>query len=225
MANSLADSGNAVGQGVTDALRNVVSGVPDILVAVVVLLVGVVVASIMKTVVVKVLQSIRIKPLSERLGLNRIFESRVDAVGLIGDLVKWFFVIVFLIQALNIAHLDQVSEIVRNILDYVPNVLAAAALVFVGAVVADLTSRVVRDAAMVLGGTTATLLSSLTRYSIWVVVILTGLEQLRIETQFLNTLFIAIAAMLALAGGLAFGLGGRDVAKDILEGVRKNLKK
>ncbi len=215
-----------VRHGVTDALHRVINGIPQIVEAILVLIVGIIIAAIAKAIVVRIfrgLSSLKLKPWTDRVGLGRVFETRIDLATLLGDLVKWFFVVVFLLQALSVAHLQQVSDIVRQLLGYVPNVLAAAAVVFVGAVIADLTSRVVKDAAQVLGGGTASLLSALTRYSIWAVVIFTALAQLGVNTTFLDRLFTAIVVMLALAGGLAFGLGGRDLARDTLDNMRKSL--
>jgi small-conductance mechanosensitive channel len=149
----------------------------------------------------------------------------LDLVNLLGDLVKWFFIIVFLLQALSIAHLQRVTDLVQHVLGYVPNVLAAAALLFVGFVVADLTGRLVLNTARAIGANTARLLSDGSRYTIMAVVSFTALAQLGVNTVFLERLFTAIVAMLALAGGLAFGLGGRDTAKDVLDRVRGSFER
>jgi len=185
----------------------------------------VIVAAIMKTVVIRVLKAIKVKPLTDKVGLNKVFNTKIDLVNLAGDLVKWFFIVVFLMQALSIAHLQQVNDVVNHLLGYIPQVLAAAALVFVGAVIADLASRVASETAKVAGGVASTLIGSVVKYSIWVVVIFTALAQLGINTLFLDRLFTAIVVMLAIAGGLAFGLGGRDMAKDLLDKAKSGLKK
>jgi hypothetical protein len=216
---------DSVRTGVGDAVHNVVVAVPDVLAALVVMLVGVVVAVVLKNLVVRVLRMVNVKNITQSVGLEKVFPGKYDFVELLGDLVKWFFMVVFLLQALKIAHLDQVSDIVSKLLAYVPNVLVAAAVVFVGAVVADLTSRVVLNAARAVGASTARLLADVAKYAILGVVTFTALAQLGVNTLFLDRLFTAIVVMLALAGGLAFGLGGQTVAKDVLETVRKSFKK
>lgn len=215
----------SVRAGVSEALHKVIVAVPDILAAILVLLIGVVVAGVLKAIVVRVLRAVKIKPIADRVGLQRIFPGKFDLVELVGDLVKWFFIIVFLLQALTIAHLQQVNDIVQHLLAYVPNVLAAAVLVLVGFVVADLTSRLVLNAARAVGANTARLLADMTKYAILGVVTFTVLAQLGVNTLFLDRLFTAIVVSLALAAGLAFGLGGRDLAKDLLDGVRSSFKR
>jgi hypothetical protein len=215
----------SVREGVGEAVRKVVVAVPDILAAVVVLVIGVVVAVVLKGVVVRLLRAVNIKNLTKSLNVDKVFPGNYDFTELLGDLVKWFFIIVFLLQALKIAHLDRVDDLVTKLLNYVPNVLVAIAVVLIGAVVADLTSRVVMNAARAVGATTARLLSDVAKYSILGVVSFTALAQLGVNTLFLDRLFTAIVVMLALAGGLAFGLGGKDAAKDVVDTLRKSFKK
>lgn len=213
-----------VRDGVGEATRKVIVAVPDILAAVVVFLVGVIVASVLKTVVVRVLKAVRIKPYTDRVGLNQVFTGKFDFAELVGDLVKWFFIVVFLLQALTIAHLEQASDVVQDLLAYVPNVLVAAVLVFVGFVVADLTRRVVVDAARAAGSGAASVMGDVAKYAILTLVTFTALAQLGVNTLFLDRLFTALAAMVAVAGGISFGLGGQDAARDTVEKFRKSFK-
>lgn len=225
MSSSVSDWVSSVRTGVSDALRQTFSYLPHLLGALVVLLIGVIVAFILKAIVVRVLRAIKIKPYLDRIGMSQVFPGRYDFVELVGDLVKWFFVIVFLLQALAIAGILAAGGLVQGLVSYLPNVVAAAALVFVGGIVADLFSRLVAGTVQVVGSAGANFLGNLTRYTVWVVVLFTALAQLRVNTIFLDRLFTAIVAMLALAGGIAFGLGGRDTAKDTLDFLRKNLQR
>lgn len=222
---SLTNIGNSVRDGVGEALQRVIAVIPDVLAALVVLLIGVIVAAVLKSAVVRLLGAVKLGKVSQRLGVNRVFPGEYNVVELVGDLVKWFFIIVFLLQALTIVHLEQVNEVVSDLLGYVPNVLTAAVVVFVGFVVADLVARLVKDAARVVGSNAANILSEISKYSILVLVTFTALAQLGVNTVFLDRLFTAIVAMLALAGGLAFGLGGRDTAADVLASLRKSMQR
>lgn len=222
---SVQSTADSVRNGVGDALHNVIVYIPDFIAALVVLLFGVIVAYVLKAVIVRVLRMVKLGSMVKRTHLNDVFPGSFDVVELLGDLVKWFFIIVFLLQALTVAHLLQVGGLVQGLLNYVPSVVAAAVLVFVGGVVADLTSRIVMNAARAVGAATARLLGDITRYSVLTLVVFTALAQLGVNTTFLNDLFVSIVAMLALAGGLAFGLGGRDLAKDILESLRSSFRK
>ena len=225
MSSTISDWASSVRSGVSDALRQTFSYLPHLLGALVVLLIGVIIAFVLKAVVVRILRAIKLKPYLDKVGMNQVFPGKYDFVELVGDLVKWFFIIVFLIQALAIANILAVNGLVQGLVSYLPNVVAAAALVFVGGVVADLFSRLVAGTVNVVGSAGASFLGNLTRYVVWVVVLFTALAQLRVNTIFLDRLFTAIVAMLALAGGIAFGLGGRDTAKDTLDFLRRNLKR
>lgn len=222
MDNNLSDWTNSVQTGVSDAVQQVISYLPKFFGALVVLLVGVVVAYVLKALVVRLLKAIKVQPYANKVRLNEVFPGKYDVAELVGDLVKWFFIIVFLLQALSIAELLAVTDLVNDLLGYIPSVLAAVVLVLVGSVVADLVNRVVVNAARMVGAVTAAMLGQVARYAIWVVVVFTALAQLGVNTLFLDRLFTAIVVMLALAGGLAFGLGGQSTAKDWLESARKN---
>lgn len=219
---SFTTTAESVRAGVGDALHNVIVYIPDFVAALVVLLFGVIVAYVLKAIIVRILRMVKLGGMAKKAHLNDVFPGSFDVVELLGDLVKWFFIIVFLLQALTVAHLLQVSGLVQGLLNYVPNVVAAAVVVFVGSVVADLTSRVVVNAARAVGAATARLLGDISRFAVLTLVVFTALAQLGVNTTFLNDLFIAIVAMLALAGGLSFGLGGRDFAHDVLQGLRKS---
>ncbi|TQE73767.1 hypothetical protein FH694_10385, partial [Streptococcus suis] len=119
MDSNLSSWTDSVTSGVGDALHRVVVGIPDVLAAIVVVLVGVIVGAVLKNVVVRVLRVIKVGSLAKRVQLERVFPVQLDFVELVGDLVKWFFIIVFLLQALSIAHLQEASDLVARLLGYV----------------------------------------------------------------------------------------------------------
>lgn len=220
----VSDWTSSVSSGVRDALRSLVGFVPNVIGALIVLVIGVIVGYVLKEVVVRILRAIKLRPTADKVGWTKVFPGRYDVVELLGDFVKWFFIIVFLLQALTIVRILTVTDLVSRLLAYLPHVLAAAVVVVVGAVVADLVSRVVLEASRAVGSNAARLGAGVSRLAVWVVVFFTVLAELGVNTLFLDRLFTAIVAMVAIAGGLAFGLGGRDAAHDALEEVRKTFK-
>lgn len=210
---------------VASSLKDVAGYVPEILGAIVVILVGVLVAWAVKTVIVKLLGYVKVKPYTDAIGLNKVFKGKTDLVELLGDLAKWIVVIVFLIPALNILGLADVKELVQEVLNYVPAVLKAAVIVVVGTIVADLAARAVEAATQTIGAKTAAIAADIVRWAIIVFVALAALSQLGIATGLIETLVTGAIALIALAGGLAFGLGGQDAARDVIERLRKNLPK
>lgn len=208
---------------VTDSLREVVNYLPNVVGALVVILIGVLVAWAVKTVIVRVLRMVRIKPYTDAIGLNKVFTEKVEVVELLGDLFKWIIIIVFLVPALQILNLTQINELVSQVVAYLPNVVVAVAIIIVGAVIADLVSRVVESAAHTLGTRTAAVAADVARWAVVVFAVLAALLQLGIATTIIDRLVTGFVAMLAIAGGLAFGLGGQDAARETLDRVRKNL--
>ncbi|MDD3678641.1 MAG: hypothetical protein PHT36_00055 [Patescibacteria group bacterium] len=215
---------NLTTDAVSESLRDVVSYIPEVIGALVVILLGVLVGWAIKTVVVKALRFVKVKPYTDAIGLNKVFKTKEDLVELVGDLVKWVVIIVFLIPAFNILGLGDINEIVKGIVAYLPKVVVAAAILMVGAVLADLASRAVEATAQTIGAKTAAIVADVTRWSVMVFTVLVALNQLGIASDIINTLITGVVALIAIAGGLAFGLGGQDAAKDVIARVRKNLK-
>jgi hypothetical protein len=216
---------NITTEAVTDSLKSVINYLPKVVGALVVILIGVLVGWAVKTVIVKVLRFIKIKPYTDAIGLNKVFPEKLELAELFGDLAKWIIIIVFLLPALQILDLPQVNALVADVVAYLPNVIIAVAIVVIGAVVADLFARLVESATATIGAKTAAVAADVARWSVIVFVVLAALMQLGIAVVIIDRLVTAFVAMLALAGGLAFGLGGQDAAKEAIERLKKNLPK
>jgi small-conductance mechanosensitive channel len=208
---------------VSASLRSVIGYLPKVFGALVVILIGVLVAWAVKTVIVRVLKFFKLKPYTDAIGLNKVFPEDLKLADLLGDLAKWIIMIVFLLPALEILDFPQVNALVANVVAYLPNVIIAVAIVVVGAVVADLVSRVVESAAVTIGAKTAAIVADVARWSIVVFVVLAALLQLGIATVIIDRVVTGFVALLAIAGGLAFGLGGQDAAKEVIARLKKNL--
>lgn len=216
---------NLTSDAVAESLKGVINFIPEVIGALVVLLLGVLVGWAVKTVVVKALRFIKVKPYTDAIGLNKVFKTKEDLVELFGDLAKWVIIIVFLIPALNILGLADVNDLVKSVVSYLPQVIVAVVILMVGAVLADLASRAVEAAAQTIGAKTAALVADIARWSVLVFAILIALDQLGIASGIISTLVTGLVALLALAGGLAFGLGSQDAAKEVIERLKKNLPK
>lgn len=154
----------------------------------------------------------------ERLGYT------LNAPALFGWLAKFFFIVIFLVAAFDILGLSQVNAFLTQVLAYIPQVIVAAAILFIASVAADLLGGFISGASKAIGSHVAALLGSLTRWSIWMFAGIMALSELGIAPQYMYTLFAGLVAMLALAGGLAFGLGGKEAAANVIEGIRKDIK-
>jgi len=210
---------------VTDSTKGILNYLPKVFWAVIVVLVGVLVAWAVKTLLVKGLKLIKLKPYTDAVGLNKVFPGQLDLVNLLGDLVKWIIIIVFLLPALEILDLAIFTEIVASIVAYLPNVLVAVIILVVGTVLADLLARVIESATHTLGAKAAAFAADFARWTVIIIAVLSAMTQLGIEIVVINQVITGIVAMLAIAGGLAFGLGGQGAAKDVIDRFRKNLPK
>jgi hypothetical protein len=139
--------------------------------------------------------------------------------------VKWFLIIAFLLAAVDILGLGQVSMFLQRVLVYVPDVVIAVVILVLGVLAARLLQRTAEATTVHSVGVSASrAIGSLTRWSVLILAIWAALIQLNIAVVFLQTLLTGLVAMLAIAGGLAFGLGGKDAAKDFIDKVRQDIK-
>lgn len=219
----LQDWWNLTTEAVRNGLEDVINYIPNVFGAIVVILLGVLIGWAVKTVIVKALKFVKVKPYTDAIGLNKIYKNKSDLVELVGDLAKWTVVIVFLIPASDILGLTGVNDVISSFVAYLPNVIIAAVIIIVGSILADLASRAVEAAAQTIGAQAAAIAADVTRWVIVVFAVLAALLQLGIATEIITTLVTGVVALLALAGGLAFGLGGQDAAKEVISRVRKNL--
>lgn len=214
----------AVTESLQDVVTRVVTFIPNLVGAAIILVLGWIVAALLEWAVDNVIRAVGLQTLFERVKVEDVVkktEAKKDTTGLIAAVVKWIILLVAFIAAADSLNLPQVSEFLNNILAYVPNVVAAAAILIIGAIFAHFMAKVVAGVTMASRLEFAELASSTTRYAILVFTVLAALSQLGIATAFLQTLFTGFVAALAIAGGLAFGLGGQGAAKEWLEKFRK----
>jgi len=151
-------------------------------------------------------------------------EIKVDASGFIGAIVKWILVIVFLLAAVEILGLPQFADFLRGVLGYLPNVVVASLIFVVTVIVVDIVEKLVRASVESIKVGYGQVVSAIVRWSIWIFAILAILHQLGIARPFMEILFTGLVAMLVISLGIAFGLGGKDVAAEILQDLKRKLK-
>lgn len=202
---------------------------PQFLAGLILLLVGLAVAALLKEVVLRALAFLKVEDWfsnvtkwfkslkSEGVTRGRVWSR------LVAELVRWTVVILFLVPAAEAWGLPRVTDLLNQFLLYVPNVFVAVVVGFVGLVIANLVSEIVKHASLGLGSTSSNLLSTVARYALVLFTTLIVLNQLGIAADLVRILFTGIVAMLAIAGGLAFGLGGQDGAKRVLDDLRKRI--
>lgn len=196
--------------------HELLSYLPEIVLAIVVLIVGWIIAGSLKAIVERVFKTLKVNEALDAAGVDKLTQRAgysLKAGQFVGTLVKWFVIIVFFIAALEILNLDQVNVFFREVvLGYLPKVIVAVLILLIATVVANVAAASVTAGARAAGFGASDMLGSVTRYAIIVFAVLAALSQLEIAPELVQTLFMGIVFAAALAFGLAFGLGGRDAA-------------
>lgn len=213
------------------ALQNVWQGflafIPSLLGAIIVFAIGWAVSVGVGKLVAEVLKRIKFNQIFEKGNWDEALASagiKVDASAFIGAIVKWVLVIVFLLAAVEILGFVQLADFIQDILAYLPNVIVAAFIFVITVIVVDIVEKIVRATVEGIKVGYGKMISEIVKWSIWIFAILAILLQLGIARPFMETLFTGIVAMLVISFGLAFGLGGREAAGEILQNLRKKLK-
>ena len=197
------------------------------LTAVVVFVVGWLVAKLIKAALVKVLKTLRIDSISEQAKIEEFLskgEIKHTLSEIIGIIIYWIIIVGVLISSLNILALTGVSDLLDRILRYLPNVLGAMVVLILGALVSALVASIVRTAAANVGFGQANLLSKVAQVAIIVFAILIALDALNIARILLSAMNIILGSI-GLAVALAFGLGCKDIAADFVSSLIEKLKK
>ncbi|PIP73503.1 MAG: hypothetical protein COW88_01770 [Candidatus Lloydbacteria bacterium CG22_combo_CG10-13_8_21_14_all_47_15] len=198
--------------------------VPNLVVALIIFIIGWVIAAVLGRVVAQIIKALRVDSALASAG----FEDVINRTGFnlnsglfIGDLVKWFIIIVFLVAAFDVLGLAQVTIFLKDVvLLYLPNVFVAALILLSAALIAQFIQRVVTGSAKAAGIPSAHFLGGVARWAIWIFALLAAVSQLGIAGVFAQTLFTGVIVALSLGIGLAFGLGGKDAAAKYIERLR-----
>jgi hypothetical protein len=201
----------------SNAFNDLLAAIPAIIGALLILAIGWILSNILARLVSELLARSGADRLFAEHG-GEVYGSRAQAfqpsvVG--GELVKWLIRIVFLVAAANVLNLPQVSELLNQVLLWIPNLIVAAIILLVAPLIARFVRGVIEVGAGRMGFTNASLLGKIAEAAIVVFAVIVAIDQIGIAADLVNTLFIGVVAALALAIGLAFGLGGRDVAAEI----------
>src|SRR4028119_1507140 len=201
-------------QPLQDALSTFLSYIPQLIGALIILIVGYIVARVLQAVGGRVLQAVGFDRWMERGGIKQFFdraETNQTPVSILGQLVFWFVFIIALTMAADALGIPQVSVILGQLIAYIPSIIAAVLILILAALLASFVSGIVR------GATGSGLLASVAQYAIIVYAAFAALTQLGIAVQLTANTFLILLGGVALAAALAFGIGGREVAGEIIQ--------
>lgn len=212
-----------------ELFADMVSILPDIVVALLLIVLGWLIGVSVSALITRVVGSLHVDDVLRSAQVDTVVERagfHFSSGGFLGALVKWFIIAVFFMVALSVLHLGPVTDFLSHVVFYyVPQVIVAVVILLVGALLADFVGRVVMGAAQAADIGSPFFVGSVARWAIWIFAVLAALDQLRVASALIETLFTGIVVAISLALGLAFGLGGRDAAARYIERIAAGLKK
>jgi len=199
-----------------DIGNDIIGFIPELVVAILIVIAGWLIGIFFKGITEKLFASLKLNEALDRAGVDTLTQRagyKFKPGAFVGSLIKWFFIIVFTVVALDVLQLNQVTAFFsEEVLTYLPRVIVAALILLGSMLLAQFVGASVEGAARAGGFASAELVGNFTRYAIIVFAVLAALNQLQIAPELVQLLFAGIVFGLSLAFGLAFGLGGRETA-------------
>lgn len=218
--------GEAITTSLIDLWMRFVSFLPSLIGALLVFFLGLIAAIALGKAAEKIIAALRVDQVVEKMKVGEKLESagfKISISRFFGELVKWFLILVFLMAATDILGLGQVTSFLNSVILYIPNLVVATIILAIAFLLGNFVYDVVRHSTKAAGVMSATLLATISKWAIVIFGLLAALVQLGIAVSLVNTLFIGVVAALALAAGLAFGLGGKEEAGTILRKLREEI--
>lgn len=197
--------------------------IPNFLAGIVILLLGIILGAIAKRILLELFKVLRIDTYLRKYGVPEA-RRELGWTNILSEIARWFVIILFLIPTADVWGLPQIVTVLDTFLLYLPNVFVAAIIGLVGFVLARLAHDVVLASTREVSPDGAQAIASIARWAIIVFVLLAVLNQLGVARDLIRILFTGFVAMIALAGGIAFGLGGQDTARSLLEALRRGFQ-
>lgn len=220
------------GTEVRDVLQNtwdrIVEFAPNIIGAVVIVLIGAIVGMILGYVVTRVLQAVKVQSLADQSRFTDILRRaklNSDIAEITGSFVKWVVILAFLIPAAAVLQVEGARDFLEGMLLYVPRVLGVAVFVIFGALIADVLSKMARVAVDSMGLTLGLVIQALVRWSLYIFIALTAMFALGVAREFIVILFTGLIAALAIGFGLSFGLGAQTHMNDLVKKIRDEFRR
>lgn len=200
--------------------------VPRLIAALIVFLIGWIIAVLLGKLAYQIVRVLHIDSALTRVGFRRAWERsgfRLDTAFLFYELVKWFFIIVFLMAATNILGLGEVTDFLQRVVLYIPNVIIAAVILLIGILVAKFLEGLVQGSVKAAGLASANFLGALTKWAVFVFSLLVALSQLKVADDIIKIVISGLIAATALALGLSFGIGGAKHADELVGQLKKRI--
>ena len=213
------DWSDAITNSMAQALSLLLAAIPRIIGFIIVVAIGWFIASLIARAVSALLRSIRFNDMADRSGFAGFVANtgvETDSSGFVAEIAKWFVRLITLVVGFDALGLPAVSDVLRQLLLWLPNLVVAIAVLLFGGLAANWLAGLVRGATAKADLGNPDLLAGIARGAVWAFAVVIAVNQVGIARDLVNILFMAIVGALALALGLAFGIGGRDTAAEVV---------
>lgn len=221
--------GDVFNASLQDLWWGLIQFAPKLIIAILLFIIGWVLGKLVAKAFEQVFGTLKVDKLLAGMGATELFQRagvQMNSGYFVGQLLKWFVVIIFLMPSLSLVGLEYVAMFLReDVLGFLPNIIASVFVLIVAGVVADALSKFVVAGSKAMNVSTAHMVGSLARYTIWVFAFIIALGQLGVAPAFMQILFTGIIGMFAVGGAIAFGLGGKEHASRFLTKLENDLSK
>jgi len=201
---------------------------PRLVGAIIILLIGWFIADWIGKLVTEILRRLRFDRIFERTQWQDALEKaefKVSVSHFLGEIAQWILVIIFLLAAVEVLGSYQFAAFLHKIVNWLPNLVVSIAIFVVAIIIADFTKKIIQAVVEKAKVGYSQLIGSIVQWAIWIFAIFAILVQLGIAKELIQILFTGLIGLIVISCGIAFGLGGKDLARDILEDLRGKLKR
>lgn len=200
---------------------------PKLIIAIILFILGWVISSIVAKAFEQVFKALNVDRLFNKAGASQVLNKAglsLDTGYFIGQIMRWFVLIIFILPSLALVGLESIGDFLRyDVLTFLPRVIVAAFVLIIATIVSDAISRAILAGAKSLSLSSSHMLATVAKYAIWIFAFIVALEQLGVNSAYMQILFTGIIGMLAIAGAIAFGLGGKDHASRLISKISEEV--
>jgi hypothetical protein len=216
-------SADILGQALVDTGMTLIAFLPSVIIAIIIFALGWFSGSLLGKAIEHLVSVLRVDKALHKAGFDTLSEKagvHISMAKFFGGIIKWLVIVAFTIASAEILGLSQVTQLLRDVLVYIPQVIVAAVVLIISMILGDFVGRIVSHSVKATG-VKGEMVAQMSKWAIVVVGgIFPALTQLRIASGLVEVLFTGVVFALSLALGLAFGLGGRDAAARAIEKMK-----
>lgn len=225
--NYIDNLGSVLSSSLTGVWGIFVNLVPTLLLAIVLFVVGMLIASVLGKAIAQLIEVTRVDKLLKSAGAEEFLSKmglKLNTGKFFGVIVQWFIAIVFLMASLQIVNLSEVSQFIGEmVLLYLPKVIIIVIILMLAVIIADAVKKIVATSVKAANMKSSEVLASIAKYAVWIIAIMLIFAQFENIEKYILIIFSGIMGFIVIAGGIAFGIGGKDAASRAIEKFSKEM--